>query len=190
MNLLRLTSICLLFPVLFVAFMAGGCASLSAEERAEATATLDVMGEDSLARLIEQTPGLKAVFDEAEGYMVVDMKVTKVPVVGAGSGKGVVVDKRDGSRSYVKVWRLDLGGGWGIRSYKLIIAFQDAALMKKAESGKWEFEAGAEVAAGAAGLEGGTSDVGTAGFSSYTLSEAGASATVTIRVVRTKPYLE
>jgi len=182
MNILRFLPMLLLLTA---------CASLSNEELAEKRGALDTMGEEAVARLIEQSPELKSVFDDALGYLVADMKVTKVPVVGGGAGKGVVVDQRDGSRKYIQVARFDVGGGWGIRSYKLLMVFTDEKVMKKAASGSWNFEAGAEAAAGTASAEGSTGDVvNTKGFTSYTLSEGGASATVTARVVRVKPYLK
>ncbi len=179
-----------LISALLVALLSAGCASLSPEERADEMAALDAMGEESLTKLIEQTPDLQAVFDEAPGYMVVDMKVTKVPIVGGGGGTGVVVDGRDGSRSYVKVKRADFGGGWGVRSYKLFVVFLDEQLFEKVESGGWKFEAGADAAAGSAALEGGTGDIDDdARYKSYTLAEGGAAATVTIRAIRMSPYL-
>ena len=148
------------------------------------------MGEDARARLIEESPELEEVFEQALGYAVFNVKLTKVPLVGAGGGVGVVVDQRDGSRSYVKGTRLDLGGGWGVRAYKLLLAFTDEKMLAKASSGSWKFEAGAEAAAGSASAEGGTGDIGDAGFTSYVLAEGGASATVTLRVIRMKPYLK
>ncbi len=150
----------------------------------------DAMGDDAVARLIEQTPELESVFDEAVGYAVVDMRVTKVPLVGAGGGNGVVVDKRDGSRSYVQVRRLDLGGGYGARSFKMVLAFTDGDQLEKLASGKMNFDAGAEASAGGASADGGASSGADAGFTSYVLAEGGASATVTVRAIRIKPDLK
>jgi len=150
---------------------------------------LDRMGEDALARLLERSPELVPVFDEAVGYAVIDARLTKIPGVGYGSGKGVVVDRRDGERRYVKAWRVDIGGGLGARAYKMIFAFTDEELFEKAERGNWKFEAGVEAAVGESSAEGGTGDVGRHGFTCYTLAEKGASATWTVRAIRLSPYL-
>jgi lipid-binding SYLF domain-containing protein len=176
--------------LLALAGLCAACASLSPEELAEKRAALDAMGAESVARLIEEQPEAEAVFDEAVGYAVFDVKLTKVPVFGAGGGTGVVVDHRDGSHSYVRVSRLDIGGGWGVRAFKMLIAISDEKVLDRAESGRWKFEAGAEAAVGGASAEGGTGDVGDRSFSSYVLAEGGASATVTLRVIRIKPYLQ
>lgn len=53
------------------------------------------------------------------------------------------------------------------------------------KDGTWVFQAGAEASAGSVSAEGATS-AGNQGFLMYVLSEAGASATVTARVIRTK----
>ena len=173
--------------VIAFAWLATGCATLTPTERAQKQNELDTMAEESVAALIEKDPELQSVFDDAVGYMVINMKLTKVPLVGAGGGQGVVVDKSNNKRTYVKVKRLDFGGGWGVRAFKAVFAFTDKDLLAKAAFGKWVFQGGAEASAGSASAEGSTGAL-SKGFEVYTLTEAGASATVTVRVIRLKPY--
>jgi len=176
-----------LASVIALAWLATGCATLTPSERAQKQNELNTMAAESVAALIEKDTELQSVFDAAVGYMVINMKVTKVPLVGAGGGQGVVVDKSNNKRTYVKVKRLDFGGGWGVRAFKAIFAFTDKDLLAEAASGKWAFQGGAEASVGSASAEGSTGAL-SKGFEVYTLTEAGASATVTVRVIRLKPY--
>ena len=167
-----------------------GCATLSPEEREAKRIELDKMGEKALATLLETKPGLREVFDKSIGYMVVDMTVTKIPMVGAGGGVGVVVDKRTNTRSYIKVTRFEVGGGLGAQKFKVIVFFNEGKLLDRVASGAWHYDAGAEAAAGSTSIEGAVTTTFSKGYQAYKLAEGGASATITVRVAYSKPYLD
>ena len=81
--------------------------------------------------------------------------------------------------------------GWGGRSEKIVLIFQDVEKLRDLAAGKWNAGIEAEAAAkagdvGAAG-GGGTGDL-VKGFSTYVLTDAGVSATATISVMRVQPY--
>jgi hypothetical protein len=162
-----------------------GCSTMTTTEKVQKRGELDAMAEAAIAGLIEQDPGIKTEFDKSLGYAVANMKLTKVPVVGAGGGEGVFVDKQTGLRTYFTVSRLDIGGGWGARSYKALLVFESQKVMDRAKNGVWEFQAGAEASAGTVSAEGSSSDLNK-GFTMHVLSDGGASATVTARVIRIK----
>jgi len=162
-----------------------GCSTLATAEKNQKRVELDAMAEAAIAGLVEQDPGIKTEIEQSLGYAVAKMKVTKIPVVGAGGGEGVFINKQTGQRTYFTVRRLDIGGGWGARSYKVLIVFESQKVMDRAKDGVWEFEAGAEVSAGKASAEGSSSNLNK-GFTMHVLSDGGASATVTARVIRTK----
>jgi lipid-binding SYLF domain-containing protein len=166
-----------------------GCATVPAGEREAKRAELDAMAAATLARAFEAHPESREILERSIGYMVIDMKITKIPVFGGGGGLGVVVDRRDETRSYLKVSRFEIGGGLGAQAYKVIVLFQDDKLLNRVKSGAWYYDAGADLAAGAAGTEGRTQG-STGGFEVYRLNESGAVATVTVRVARAKPYLD
>ena len=52
------------------------------------------------------------------------------------------------------------------------------------KDGTWEFQAGAEASAGTVSAEGSSSNLANKGFTTYVLSDGGASATVTARVIK------
>lgn len=166
-----------------------GCASLSPQERDAKRAELDAMSEKAMATLLQSKPEAADSLDKSVGYAVVHMTTTKIPMVGAGSGAGVVVDKRSSAHSYVKVSRFEVGGGLGAQKFKVIIFFFDEKLLAATASGAWHFDAGAEAAAGSASAEGTASGLGD-GYKAYRLAEEGAVATVTVRVAYATPYLQ
>ena len=175
----------LLILLMVMLLVTAGCSTMTPAEKVQKRSELDAMAEAAIAGLIEQDPGIKTEIEQSLGYAVANMKLTKVPVVGAGGGEGVFVNTRTQQHTYFTVSRFDLGGGWGARSYKALLVFDSQKVMDRMEGNVWEFQAGAEASAGTASAEGSSSDLNE-GFSMYVLSDGGASATVTARVIRIK----
>jgi lipid-binding SYLF domain-containing protein len=175
--------------MLIVLALLTGCASLSPEEAQAKREEIDQMEAATLARLLETRPELQSVFDASPGYAVGDMKLTKIPVFGGSVGPGVVVDKRTDARTYLRVTRFDVGGGMGIATFKVVILFQDPELLEQAITGFWHFEGGAEAGAGSASAEASVAGTST-GYQVFKLADSGALATVTVRMVRARPYFD
>ncbi len=159
-----------------------GCSSMSVTERETKRSQLDEMAATAITGLVEQDATLQQKIDESLGYAVANMKVTKVPVVGAGGGEGVFVNKKTNKRIYFTVSRFDIGGGWGARSYKILLLFETQEMMERLQNGTWEFQAGVEASAGSAAAEG-SSGALNEGYTVHVLSDGGASATATARVI-------
>jgi len=162
-----------------------GCSSMSVSERESKRNELDKMAVKAIAGLVEQNKTLQKEIDESLGYAVANMKVTKVPVVGAGGGEGVLVNKETGKHYYFTVSRFDIGGGWGVRSYKVLVLLKTQKALDRLQNGTWEFQAGVEASAGTAAAEG-SSGAANKGYTVHVLSDGGASATATARVIKIK----
>ena len=175
----------LLLVVMSIVFVLSGCSTMSVEERDQKRSDIDAMAEEAIAGLIERDSKVQSELDASLGYAVANMKVTKVPIVGAGGGEGVIFDKSSQKKTYFTVSRFDLGGGWGARSYKALLIVEAQEVMDRLKDGTWEFQAGAEASAGTASAEGSSSNLAQ-GFTMHVLSDGGASATVTARVIRIK----
>jgi hypothetical protein len=67
----------------------------------------------------------------------------------------------------------------------VLLVIDDPEVMKKLEDGSWEFQAGVEASAGTAAAEG-AAGTGNEGFTMHVLSDGGASATATARVIHIK----
>ncbi len=174
-----------LLSLLMIMVFVVGCSSMTAIEKDQKRSELDAMAATAIAGLIEQDASIKAEIDQSLGYAVANMKLTKIPIVGAGGGEGVFINQKTQKRTYFTVSRFDVGGGWGARSYKALLIIESQEVMDRLKGGVWEFQAGAEASAGTASAEGSSAAINE-GFTMHVLSDGGASATVTARIIRTK----
>ncbi|VGO16643.1 hypothetical protein PDESU_05234 [Pontiella desulfatans] len=174
------------FILILLMFAATGCSTLTVDRRAE----LDQEAVGTINKLAENNPGLEQKLSDALGYVFLGCRTMKIiPWIGWGSAKGFVVDNAIGKRTYIKASRWDVGGGYGIRDYDVMIVLYDPKLMKKAYTGKWSFGAGAEATAGTASVEGSSSQLElNKKYELFTLSERGASVTWTVNAIHFKPY--
>jgi lipid-binding SYLF domain-containing protein len=158
--------------------------SMTTDEKRDLLADLE---RETLAELVETYPDSQSEIDRSVGHAIISNRLAKVPFVGAGEGIGVVFDAESGERTYLKVGRLDVGGGLGVREYRLVVLFFDQEPLRKLAGGKLELGAGVE--AGAKDKDIGTGAGGVAGSRDekrvlYQLSDAGVSATFTVRAIR------
>ncbi len=101
--------------------------SLRDEATPEATrAKLDVMAEKTLARLFNEQPESRKLFDQSSGYAVFDMREASFYVV-AGYGRGVAINRESDSRIYMKMATTGAGLSFGLGGWEsqLVILFQN-----------------------------------------------------------------
>lgn len=170
--------------------MMTACAGGLVGSKEKKLAYFNSLEQDTLARLSKERPQAKQELATSVGYLVAEQDIVKIPMVGWGSGAGVVVEKATGKRSYLRIPELQFGVGWGGRVEKIVLIFQDLNKLRDLADGKWHAGVEAEAAAkagdvGAAG-SGGTSDLMKKGYSSYVLTDAGVSGTAT--ALRAQPY--
>ncbi|MDF7822686.1 hypothetical protein P4B35_01570 [Pontiellaceae bacterium B12227] len=169
----------------FIACGLTGCATLSMDQRIE----LDAMAATNLQQMAACNPGLEEKLEECKGYLTLDARLVKIPFIGWGGGKGVLFDTTTGHRTYLKVSRMDVGGGGGIREFDVLIVIYDEKLLQKAQNGKWSYGLGAEASAGTASAEGSRDQLQTEKkYELFSRSERGASVTWTLQAIRFKPY--
>jgi len=179
---LRLTAV--MFATLLVVSCSSTYKKMSVEEK---RAHLAEAEQTTLAELVEMKPEVQADLDRSIGHAVFSNRLAKVPIVGAGDGIGLVFDKKTGERTYLKVQRLDIGGGLGVREYRLVVVFFDEEPLKKLASGKLELTAGAEMGAGKSDVGVGSEAVSGKRKEKlviYQLADTGVSATITVRLIR------
>lgn len=178
--------------VILIALTAIGCAGGLVGSKEKKLAYFSGLEHDTLARLVKEYPATEKELANSVGYLVAEKDVVKVPMFGAGGGAGVVLDKETGKRSYLRIPELQFGAGWGGRVEKIVLIFQDVHKLRDLADGKWHagMEAEAAAKAGDVGLagSGNTTDLLKKGFSTYVLTDAGASATATVSMMRAQPY--
>ena len=169
-----------------------GCVKVPGETRQDQVVTIDQLIERTLKDLYEQNPKTKEEIVSSVGYAVFNNKITKVPVVGAGTGYGVAIHNKSSQRTYLKMVRLDIGGGWGARSVRPVIIFHNEQKFNDLINGKWEAHIGAEAAAkvgdvGSAGSGNDDNLQSDKGYTIHMITDAGVSATVTAGLIRIAP---
>jgi hypothetical protein len=170
---------------------AGGCASIPGKTREEQATAIEELEQKTLVDVQKQAPHSTAELDSCVGYVIMNNKLTKIPLVGVGAGYGVALDKITGQRTYLRMRRFDIGAGWGVRGIRPVLIFHDAGKFRRYIKGGFEAKVGAEASAkvgekGGAGGGGGQAAKDDPGYTSYLITDTGVSATATFAIVRVK----
>jgi lipid-binding SYLF domain-containing protein len=149
------------------------------------------MAQEARAMLLKHRPELSNKLEELPGYAVIAMTATKIPGVGTGLGYGVIKDNRNQQSSYIRVTQFEVGGGIGAQKFKTVILLEDASLVDRMIKGGLHYESSAEFGATSekSGSDGTLSTQSGKGYKVFKLTESGALATITVRVLQAKPYL-
>jgi lipid-binding SYLF domain-containing protein len=159
-----------------------GCAGIPPEERPGRRADVDAMAANTIAQVVTDNPSLQTELDAAVGFMAARLSSVSAPIVGGGSGLGVVVNNLNRNRTYVNVQRFDLSAAIGAQTYRVLLIFNDQEVMESFRSGRWQRGAGADAVAGTTG---GTSVTGQAdGFSIHLVADSGVLAGINLRLIR------
>ena len=79
------------------------CAGGLVGSKEEKLGYFESLENEPLARLVKEQPKTEQELAQSAGYAVIEKKVVKIPMVGAGGGAGVVVEKASGKKSYLRV---------------------------------------------------------------------------------------
>jgi lipid-binding SYLF domain-containing protein len=175
------------------AMAVAGCTTIPGETQQEQVQTIEQLVAKTLVDLERQNPQTKDELSSSVGYVVMSNKITKIPFFGAGVGYGVAIDNKTQEKTYLRMSRFDFGAGWGARSVRPVLIFRDETKFHQFVDGTFEATFGAEASAkvgetGAAGGAGGGNREGAdKGFSTYLITDAGVSATLSVGFIRVKP---
>jgi hypothetical protein len=158
------------------------CATIPVEKRAGMRLEINQRADDAIVKLVERNPEVQEALDTSVGYFVGQVSAAKIPVVGGGSGLGLLYDREAGTRTYMNIKRYDVGVDLGGRRIIKKIIFQDHETFEEFRSGVWRPGIGAESGAGEKGSTTVT-EVGK-GASFYLLPETGAAVVASARLVR------
>lgn len=137
---------------------------------------IDAMARETLSSLFDQSAGARRRVNSAAGYGVFDASGGKFLWGGLDHGNGVVVDNHTHERTYMKMFELQPGLGFGYTNFRLVFVFDTAAAMDDFVNSGWEFGGRASAAASdTSETVGGDAGVDVApGISVYQLTEQGA----------------
>lgn len=140
------------------------------------------MAHDALASLYEILPGAQSAIERSAGYAVFSTFGVKLFFAGGTTGKGLVVNKRTGRQTFMKMAQVQGGLGFGVDKSRLIFVFANEQALRNFIDQGWEFGAQANVSAmaeGQGGMFSGAASIAP-GVYLYQLTDTGLSATLTV----------
>ena len=157
------------------------CKSAGGDTAIEKRTSTRQMRDDALRDLYQRDPSAKAKVESAPGYAAFSNFGAKILLAGTGNGYGMLVENKTNKETFMRMAELNVGLGLGVKDFRAVFVFHDAAVMKKfAESG-WDF--GGDAGAGAK-KEGEGADAGAAasaqGMSIYVLTKTGVELQATV----------
>ena len=130
---------------LVVSLVASGLAF--GADKAKEQAEVRKAGESALAAVYKAQPSARKAVESAAGYAAFSNFGMKILVAGGGSGKGIAVNNKTKSTTYMKMAEVQAGLGFGVKKFQLVWVFEtDKALNDFINSG-WEFGGQATAAA-------------------------------------------
>ncbi|MEJ2333747.1 MAG: hypothetical protein P8Y08_13355 [Desulfobulbaceae bacterium] len=155
--LLMVVACALVFSVNNNAFALFGKDKSEAEKQEEVKqeqADIRKMVNETLNRLYKLQPGAKSAISKSAGYAVFNNFGTKILVVGGGTGKGILFDKKNKKEVFMKMIEAQAGLGMGIKKFSVIFVFDKQSNVDSFVNSGWEF-GGQATAAAKMGEEGG-----------------------------------
>ena len=148
----RLTPI-FLIPLLCIGFWLSGTALAKEATKQEQQAELRKMANDTLAELYKLQPNARKNIAQAAGYAVFSNFGTKIFVVGGGTGKGIVINRKNKKETFMKMVEGQMGVGLGVKKFKQVWVFKTQKALNDFVNTGWEF-GGQATAAAKSGDEG------------------------------------
>ncbi len=110
--------------------------SLTPGEREEARQKIRTMREQALEDLYRQNPAAREEIEKATGYAVIDTSGINLIMLVEANGRGLLVDRRNGRETFIRMLRLGTGPGLGYVDYRQVMIFKsDAVFDQFAELG-------------------------------------------------------
>jgi lipid-binding SYLF domain-containing protein len=156
-----------------VAAFALSAPALAADPAAQ-KAELRKMCDAALATLYKEKPAAKAEIQKAAGYGCFSSFGISFFVGGAG-GRGLVYDNKTKKTTFMNMGQATGGLDFGIKDYREVLVFKDAATLNKFITSGWEFGGGANAtaAAGGKGAKAEDTEVSSSPITVYPMTKTG-----------------
>jgi lipid-binding SYLF domain-containing protein len=116
-------------------------------DKAKEQAEVRKAAQDALAAVYRAQPSARKAVESAVGYAAFSNFGMKILLAGGGSGKGIAVNNKTKTVTYMKMAEVQAGLGFGAKKFQVVWVFEtDKALSDFVNSG-WEFGGQATAAA-------------------------------------------
>ncbi len=112
---------------------------LMAKEKPKAQQQADVraMAKETLNQLFKVQPKAKPAIQKAAGYAVFSNFGMKILVAGSGSGKGIAVDASSKKETFMRMFEVQAGLGFGVKKFKVVFVFETKKALDAFIQGEW-----------------------------------------------------
>ena len=129
-----------------LALVMPGCMRPKGASVAEKRNYVKEMRDEALADLYKRDVSLRSKVQSAAGYAVFSNLAGGILFVSTGQGYGIAHDNRSGRDTYMKMGEVGAGMGLGMRHFRGIYIFNNAANFRTFVDSGWEFGGDANVA--------------------------------------------
>jgi len=117
------------------------------KEREQKQAAILKMKDETLSDLYKAKPETADLIKKAVGYAVFDNTGIHLLLLATSRGNGVAVEGTSGKPIFMKMKTVGAGPGLGVKDYRVVFIFKNAATLKKFMESGWEFGGEADAAA-------------------------------------------
>jgi len=149
---------------------------------AAARQEVQTASQSALSALYATQPSARGDIERAAGYAAFSTFGMKLMIAGGTSGKGMAVNKRTGTQTYMKMLQVQGGLGFGVTKNQLIFVFTNEQALSNFINTGWEFGGQANLSAmanGEGGMFTGAAQI-SPGVYLYQITESGLNATLTV----------
>ncbi len=166
--------------VLLLALLAA-CAPKGLTRDDQRNTILD-MRQEVLTELYEEKPSVRDLVASSPGYAVFDNGNVNLILASFGGGYGVVEERANGQRTYMKMGEVGIGLGLGVKDYRIVFIFHTPEALEYFVEKGWSFGGQADAAA-KAGDKGGAAgrEIVTNNVTIYQLTESGLALQATVK---------
>ncbi len=98
---------------------------LTPEQRETARNKILAMRDKALQDLYRENPEVKKEIENAAGYAVIDTSGINLVMLVEANGHGVLVDRKNGKETFIRMVRVGTGPGLGYVNYRQILIFKN-----------------------------------------------------------------
>jgi lipid-binding SYLF domain-containing protein len=113
-------------------------AAMSEKDKKKAKDDITKMEGQILSKLYKVQPGARKTVENAAGYATFSNFGVKIFFAGSGKGAGVAVSNKSKSRTYMKMFEVQAGLGFGVKKFSLVWVFDNASALDKFINSGWE----------------------------------------------------
>jgi lipid-binding SYLF domain-containing protein len=119
--------------------LGSGCASTPPDSPAQQRFKINRMADQALSSAYAAYPRARAAVRSAAGYAIFDVSGGKILYGGMDHGEGVAVNNTTQKHTYMKMFELQPGFGFGFSNSRLVFIFKTKAAFQDFITSGWQF---------------------------------------------------